>query len=466
MATHVEVDAAEVAGVEDVVHTLKVGKVRYAVGLLWQDVDEARDIPAEARRVAARSGIDSDLFVVRGSGTDYGLGRKGYGHAKGMPSLAARLADANRGTWVGLFKVEAGWYLLSVNGDHIGSQTDHVYADEVDARARFDEAHELLSEWQEVYCPAAFGVDGAREIELVDLLSGKSPRLQSVDRVSPYIKYGIAAVLLLGGLFGAQQYYQYEADVETKRLLAEAATRAQQTVGLAKKETPRPPAPWDGRYRATSYIEGCVQGMRRAVLAIPGWKTKSLTCDGHNSVQQIIDRQAPLGNGGGTMNWVRWSLDRHDMAKASVSPVGSDEFVVTWDFPDPERWKPDVGPTPTISRIRFFLQSQFEEQFVAPSFSTPKQDDFFRSLDWKVEGPRDPRQFSRILDRIPGIVVNKMSLDLQTYAYKLEGSTFEQIPLPPKAGPGAGPMKGPGPAAAAAPQPQPAPGRPVDVVSR
>ena len=464
MATEVEAD--EVDRVVDVVHTLRVGKVRYAVGLLWQDVEESRDIPAEARKIAARPGVDRDLFVVRATGTDFGLGRKGDGHAKGMPSLAARLADANRGTWVGIFKVDGGWYLAAVNGDHV--QADAVVTDEGEARARFGEAHEHVSEWQEVYCPASFHVDGSREVELADLLTGKSPRLQSVDRVSPYIKFGVAAVALLAALWGTSQYYQYKADEETKRLIAEATERAKQTVGVAKKEVPRPPAPWEGHYKATRYVEACVEGMHRAVLAIPGWKTKSLVCDGHNSVQQVIDRQAPLGNGGGTMNWIRLTLDRHDMRNAAVSPLGADQFQVTWDFPDPERWKPDIGPTPTISRIRFYLQSQFEEQFVAPTFGAPRQDEqlFYRWMDWSVSSARDPREFARILDRIPGNVVNKVSLDLQTYAYKLEGVASEQIPPPPKAGPGPGPGPARAPGTAASAAPQPAPGRPVDVVSR
>ncbi len=459
-------DERDAPRVEDVVHVIKVGKARYAVGLLWQDVEEQRDVAAEARRTAARPGVERDLFVVRSGGAQYGLGSKACGHAKGMPSLAGRLADAHPGSWIGLFPVDGGFYLLAVNSDLIGAQTDKFYRDEIEARAQFDEAHDLVNDWSDVFCPPDHDVHDSKPADLEALLTGKSPKLQSIDRVSSYIKYGAIAAVALLALLGAQQYSQWQSDASMKAEMDRIAEESKKLIPLKKAEKPRPAAPWDGRYKATSYIEGCVQGMKKAVLDIPGWRTRALACDSGNAmVQQVIERQAPLGNGGGTMNWIRWSLDRHDMHNASVSPLGGDQFQVSWAFPDPDRWKPDVGITPTVGKVRFYLQSQFEEDFTVLTFGTPKADEFYRTLDWTFPTSYDPRTFVKILDRLPGAVVNKISMDLGTFAYKVEGSSFEEIPVPaaPSGQKGPGAQKGPGIAAAPS---TPATGRPNDVVSR
>ncbi len=435
---------------DPVVHKLKVGGKWYAVNLLWTDVEDQRNVATEARERAATPGIDSDTYAVRAASTQIGLGRKAYGQVKGMPSLAGRLADGNQGTWIGLFEIdgEPGFYLVAVNSDLISAQTDKYYADEMEAKTAFDEAREY-ADYERVYAPASLAIPDTESRDIRTLLTGKAPKLQSVDRVSAFVRYGTLAAVAALLLFGVNYYFQLQSDAEYQRQMDELAARARAMNPMVKQEKPPPPAPWDGAFKAASYIQACTAAMDKAVLSIPGWRSRSLVCDGHNSVQMTIDRQAPLGNGGGTMNWIRWSLDRHGMRGAAVSPASADQFLVTWEFPDPDRWKPDVGQTPTVSKVRYYLQSQLEEQFTAMTFGTPKQDDFFRTLDWAFPTSYDPKTFVKILDKLPGAVINKISLDLQTLSYKLEGQSYEQLPLPQK-------PKGP-PGAPGAPLPRPGP---------
>src|SRR3546814_4021743 len=58
----------------------------YAVGLLWNSVENASKAAKEARAMAATAGMDSDFYCVRTEGVpQYGLGSREFGHKAGIP---------------------------------------------------------------------------------------------------------------------------------------------------------------------------------------------------------------------------------------------------------------------------------------------------------------------------------------------------------------------------------------------
>ena len=468
-----EVDTFEEDGApaESAASVIKVAGKNYAVGLLWNDVDEKGEAAKEARAMAARPQIEADLFVTRAQADQFGLGWRRNGHTRGMASLAGHLADARvgkQGSWIGLFEVAGGFYLIAVRDDAILARTDKVYADERDARGPFEDLLGM-ADWTEVFAPEGMGFDQAdgTGIEAI-VASGKSPRLQDVDKVSSLVKWGLAASIVAIMVVGSLWYLDRVAEEENARVLAELAEQAKRNMPLAggQQEIEIPPMPWDGRPVGAKFLVNCRAAMDKAVLDFPGWATRGIECDSSSSqARLLLERAAPLGSGGGTVNWIRWTLDRSpSLSKASAMPSGDNGASVSWSVDGTEKHGPVLASkTPDIGRSRFYLQSWFEEAFTPIQFPNVESNAFWRTLKFRFSTTHDPVRFSQIVDRIPGLVVDKVSVDLRRApaVYTVEGAFFEELPPPPNAKPrNAGQAGSPAANAAATPRPNPAPQAP------
>ena len=74
--------------------TLNIDGTVYAVGLLWQSLQNPDDPLPEIREVI-ESEPGYDLYCLRpASAPQYGIGKKSMGHAEGQPSAAAAVASA------------------------------------------------------------------------------------------------------------------------------------------------------------------------------------------------------------------------------------------------------------------------------------------------------------------------------------------------------------------------------------
>lgn len=114
------------------------------------------------------------------------------------------MADSRQGSWLRLFEVDGGYYLLAVRDGEILSETDQVYGDELDAKGKFEE---LLghSEWGETFSPASLSFEGAQDVEISSFLTGsRPPTLQDTSKVGSALKWilviGAGALLIAGGL--------------------------------------------------------------------------------------------------------------------------------------------------------------------------------------------------------------------------------------------------------------------------
>ena len=417
---------------EDQVHVLKLAGRTYAVGLLWNEADDVQKVAEAARAHAARL-EDQDLFCVRAGVAQYGLGSRALGHSKGQASLAGHMADSRQGSWLGLFEVDGGYYLLAVRDGEILSETDQVYGDELDAKGKFEE---LLghSEWGETFSPASLSFEGAQDVEISSFLTGsRPPTLQDTSKVGSALKWilviGAGALLIAGGLI----YMKIQDDFAYQEQLRRLEEQAKANLPGRNKveEVQVPPMPWEGRFTAATYVPACSVSMKKAVLSIPGWKPKSISCVGTgNSVMLSIERQAALGSGGGTINWVRWALDRAGMKAASASPTGDNGVDVSWTMEGQLDTSKPALDAPRLADARRYLQSWLEETFTQIRWSNGDRNEFFETMKFRFETPYDPSRFSTILGKVDGLTIDSITLDLGRLRYVVEGAIHEQKPLP------------------------------------
>lgn len=422
--------AAESGGV------VKVKGKEFAVGLFWSAIEEIPQAASEAKAAAAREGTLADFYCVRLSGNaQYGLGRRADGHRAGMPSLAAAVADNRQGSWIGCFLIGEGYYVIAVRDDGIFPGTDRYYLSEDDARSEFERIY-TIGDWEGVFAPPAFGYSEAKEMPINNLLIGKpSVRLADVSgRSRKFFLFG-GLILVIIAVFGGFRYSEYLAEQAS-----DAAMRAMREAGVRnnplKQKVEIPPMPWEGRVQGAIFLEKCVAGIKDLQkVEFPAWKIGNYICangdkPGAKVVAVDLQRDGPVSS----INWVKYATDKSGI-NASVTPVGSQAQAALVSVP--------MGPIPSIAidvqtaKIRDmqrYLWSQFDERLTRIDLTPGENTQFVAGLKLHFKTQVSPLSFSDILQRIPALVISKVTYDSKTWLWSIEGVTYEQR-IPPNAKP-------------------------------
>ena len=103
------------------------GGVTYAASLFWQPlINEDSPLP-EVKEAAENILEGADLYVVRkGKSSQFGLAASSQGFVRGTPSAAVSLVTAlgNVTSFLGVFKVDTGWWYICFRNDVILSDGD------------------------------------------------------------------------------------------------------------------------------------------------------------------------------------------------------------------------------------------------------------------------------------------------------------------------------------------------------
>lgn len=411
------------------VYSIDVKGQSFAIGLFWGNYESGANGAKEARSMAAKPHIDGDLYCVRDKAEQFGIGHKANGHAKGQVSLAGALADARGGSWVGLFAVGTGYYLLAVRDGDILADTDKFIDDEMHARSRLEDVLSA-SEWGNVFVPDGFDIEGATIASLDEMVDKpRKPRLQSTDQVGGALKLGVGAAVVLALVFGGMFYINYQNDLQMQQQL-EALSQSFNNSAQEEKIV-IPPMPWEGKPTAVSYLNGCIAGMNRATLSIPGWDTVGLACEG-NSVNMVLQRTADLADGGGPISWVHWAVEEIGLVGASVTNVDDNQVLVAWSF-DPGETYPVVVDTAQLATVERYLRLKFEDLFTPISFgggAGASSSQFVASKSFTFRTPFQPTEFDAVIREVPGLTIDRVVLDLTELDYRIDGSIHEQLIFP------------------------------------
>ncbi|MDR0367346.1 MAG: type 4b pilus protein PilO2, partial [Rickettsiales bacterium] len=114
------------------IKVIKLGGKPYAVGLFWQPVQNDADYMREVRAASQSLIVGANLYCFRrGASSQYGLGFASDGQKVGMPSGASAVASAlrDKSSAVCAFKVDEGWWFITIRNNLILSEEDTVYKD-------------------------------------------------------------------------------------------------------------------------------------------------------------------------------------------------------------------------------------------------------------------------------------------------------------------------------------------------
>jgi hypothetical protein len=274
---------------EDGPHVLTLGGCSWALGLAWQVVTTPGINLRRRALQDAREALDADLFCVPQTLTPcFGLGTRRQGHRPGMPVAAASLARSMPGHWVGAFelpgKLHRGdggplFWLVAVRQEGIDPRTD-IVGGEAEIRQLF---RQLISDgsprW---YAPRAWQLGGSPLDLAVQLARG--PRLRLIRTTllprlerHTWIRVAacVAAIAIAAGALLHRRELVREAEAQARRTAREVAPAARRPEIILPADEP-----WNREAPATRWAASCIDAMRDAVVAVPGWRWVEATCDG------------------------------------------------------------------------------------------------------------------------------------------------------------------------------------------
>lgn len=418
--------------------TVKVGKTEYAVDLQWETPQDPAKAAKEAREYASRQSDRPDFFCVRkGVKTQFGLGYASMGHKTNLPSLAAHICQGKGASFIALFEVEDGYYLLAVRDDTILSDAERFIGNLGEAS---QEMIRLIGQYDfpEIIAPASLEIDGARDLTLRSVLSGStSVRLKDVKRSAGYIKIGLAAVIAGLVLVGGKVYWD---DIKQAQIDADFKAQfeaAQEKVGLAEPKVEIPKMPWDGELMGARVLEACYKEIQKFPLDLPGWTIEAVDCrpaGGSASVGVVVRRDQSMDDGGATL------LDAMQMVKFNgIDPIlthqqngSSGPFGFQWSVGGLPRIPVDIKTekkADIIQSVMLIMESRHTEV----SFSPAEAADFWDGVNIEFKTSLSPLSFADVLDAIPGFMLISLEYSIEDNIYTVKGKAYEQKPLPENA---------------------------------
>lgn len=422
----------------------KIGRYKYAFGLHWQTPDNPKEMAREAKKLAKMDGFKADLYLERRKvAPQYALGRSQEGLLAGAIGAAAIAAHALRGAsaWMGIFRVGEGFWFVSVRDDFVLPDGDCYYADENEARDRFDRERRQGG-WLKYYAPDGW-IDGAEEVPVTQFLGME--RGATLSDVNPFAKriktIAAVAAIVAVSLVGLTVFKKTQ-DVSRNVLVQAEAERKLKELETGKNATKYIAAEWASQPNPGDLIETCLDGMRRLPTSAPGYTFRSLSCS-KGALTASFERD------GGVAGWFEaWGRSEFGAVVFNGAPITPNVFndgkIATMNgaivIPPQRKNAPgwDIG----LHRVSDAMRALYEtSQILGDKISVgpptrpqsqagvpvdKEKKAFYAPAHFNL-GTRDPDAWGTYLKDFPGVVVQSVEFDSGTNEWRIQGDIYVRI---------------------------------------
>ena len=386
----------------------------YAVGLIWQPLQNLDDPMLEVRETA-ESEMGADLYCLRPATTpQYGIGRTELEHKDGMPSLAAAVASvyADQSSMCGVFKVEEGWWLVAVRNDLILAEEDVVFSNEEEAKRAYASLM-AVPDWGVRIVPAEWQMEGAENRELSDILpKARKIRLQGINAVRRTKFLLVIAILIVAIvvwlIYSLISLWQNVFPPEKIRAVTEP------TVLPPVRPEPEKPKPWEKVVDLSSFFNQCwVSSYQIQAIVIPGWTMGNIECvpTGASTSWRLTNVQE------GRLTWMNFGLKEYQLEnmKIDVSSSGDSAngtlpftklpMVVSVPKLTPAELEEDLKEIKQAMNLAGF---QYSRQSLAdppdhPDGTKPANQKIYTYYSFTVSSPFSPNEWKSFFDKFSGL---------------------------------------------------------------
>jgi len=385
---------------------IRIGKETFAAGLFWQPAPTAMMAAREARIVAAKAELAADLFCVRKRGVpQFGLGQRKVGHKVGMRAIAPVLASSIlESSWIGVFSANSGWLYVMVRKGAVMPDGDLLFMTEQEARQRL-RSEMSIGDWDVVFAPAHWQLEGSRSDDLVDLISTQSDaRMRSVAR-KPWVSLTAFCVAVAAGV--GMWVTLFPPMPETP------------SVPNVPVAPPPPPPPWQGQPAIRALILACEHAIEGS-QSLPGFEIEGAFCGPTGSSATYRRRW-------GSIAWL----------PKNIIVASPDRVTMAAPLPSPLVRRAGGERPPTLDSIRrliwgaaqtYRLDCELTEigspgSNLLPSRGAPDAGASpFHAITLALGGRLPPSVLSGLLDGIPTFVVEEISW--QSTGWRVRGKAY------------------------------------------
>lgn len=415
--------------------SITVGRRQYAVGLLWQPLQNSDD-PMNEIREAIDNDISSDLYCLRPASTyQYGLGKKSMGHRAGEPSAAAAVASAlsEYTSVAAVFPVQEGWWLLGVRNDLILSEEDALYKTEQEAHDAF---YQLMGmpDWHLKIAPASWGIDKAQELSLESLLKKNASRvvLEEVGSTQKTPILVIIAIVLIAIVVGALYFVinLWSTIFPDDKIEVQPIPEAIQPV----EPVPEKPKPWEKIPKLDSFLFKCWNNSYQLTnLTIPGWQVGNMTCT-------YTGLTTGWSKSWGRIAWLKAAINEYKMSRVNVQlnqdGASASGQIVFSDIPlvasvpvidEQKLWEELTDIKQATNMPLSFTRQTMLDPPDNPDGSKPANQQEYVFYQFSITTPYTPFELRTFFEKFPGLELTTINFNPAPDAqdkWKYEGRIY------------------------------------------
>lgn len=399
--------------------TFTAGTTTYAASLFWQPLmNEDKPLP-EVKEAAENILEGADLYLVRkGKSPQFGLAASTQGFTKGLPSAAVALVTGlgTVSSFLGVFKVDTGWWYICFRNDVILSDGDTLFISERDAKNQFISML-AVPDWDAIFAPAEWGIEDTRSDDLAPLLEkGLQVKLDKVDASNDALMLGVIIVC-----FAIILWFAYST-------LKDLFFSAPDTPIIApieqvqEEELPPEPKPWEEIANPIDVMRNCYNATKKVVeLVAPGWHLEGVTC---NSSGLVTSWHREIGR----LTFMEQALDVSGVNFSSrvLSPDGNTLMAsLPIEAPQVLNSPPEYTQNDLINTINDINQALDISIALTPKKWVSPRGTQYDLMEFTITSNNDPLTWMDLLMKFSGLTINTVTYDINSANWTFKGEIYE-----------------------------------------
>ena len=395
------------------------GGISYAASLFWQPlINEARPLP-EIKEAAETVLEGADLYVTRkGKSFQFGLAASSQGFTRGMPSAAIALITSlgNVSSFLGVFKVDTGWWYVCFRNDVILSDGDTLFVEERDAKNQFISML-AVPDWDAIYAPEEWAIEDTQSQPLGPLLErGLQIKLEKINATNDTV---MLAVII--ACFAVILWFGYSTLKDLFFSAPEAPVIA--PVEQVEPELPPEPNPWENLNNPVDVMKNCYLATQKVVqIVTPGWKIEGITCNPDTGLVTSWKREL------GRLTWIEQALDVSEVEFSSrVLSKDGNTVMVTMPVKKPSTFNspPEFNENDLINTINDINQTLDISILIQPKTWVSPRGTKFRMMEFNITSNNDPLTWIELLMKFSGLTVKVITYDINSGSWTYKGEIYE-----------------------------------------
>ena len=391
-----------------------INNKKYAVNLLWNDVPDDKQFKSIIKNRLKLLGSDLYTIYPNLTGKQYAIADKNIGHRKSNIVLASCI-DNNGRSLCSLLRYENIWLLLALDNNGCVIMDKASYdQDEI-----IQEFYSIYSQssWDDVICPAEFGIPDSSEQSVYSLINKKGVRLRTIgiDRFYPLM--AISSVCIICSLMVIVLKDVITPEEEIPVITVDSAAPKDIYV------------PWGGHSLPSELVKSCVDNVSDKYhnsSSIPGWNVDPMViCDDAGKIFLSVKKDF------GLRIWITNGMYKQFFSGElpDIDNIKDTSADISWtlNLGKYENKKLQVDQIlqmlEPIADIKKYIQDTFEYYFIPLQLESEQTDsNAIKKIDFKISLQNEPTMILPVLAKIKNLVIYKCIFNAENGTWEVKGA--------------------------------------------